>query len=94
MHCLIEAQALPLGPVEDLVDARLARHLGRARQGLEGDVLGAALRVGALDHLREQEADPAGHHGSAFHAAHAVDPLFQRHGLEEYICPSEEVYGG
>jgi hypothetical protein len=44
--------------VERLEQATLARHLARPFQRLEGDELSASLRLGALDHVREREANP------------------------------------
>ena len=85
MHRLVEPQALHVGPRQRLEQAALARHLGRPHQRLEGDVLGAALRLDALEHFGQRHADPGDHHRPAFHAAHAVDALLELGGLDQVV---------
>ncbi len=60
MHGLVEPQALDVGPGQRLEQAALARHLRRPHQRFERDVLGAALRLDALEHLGRAGSRPRG----------------------------------
>ncbi len=83
VHGFVEPQALDVWPGQRLEHTLLSRHLRGPLQGLEGDVLGAALRFDLLQQLREREPHPGNDHRPAFHAAHAIDALLERNALQD-----------
>ena len=83
MRGFVETQALDVRPIECLEKAALPRHLARPFQRLEGDELGAGLRLGTLDHVGERKADPGDDHRPALDAAMAINALLEREGLDK-----------
>ncbi len=82
MHGLIKAKSFHVGPVQRLEKAFLPRHLGRPDQRLERHIFRRSERLDAIQKGRQRKADPRDDHRPALDAAHAIDALFERDGLE------------
>src|SRR5690606_14877396 len=85
MHGLVYAQALAVRPVDRAVAD--AGHLLWIGQGGKGHVLRFRGRLEALQHLAQRHAGPRDHHGPAFHAAQAVDPLLGGNAAQQVLQP-------
>ena len=85
VHGLVQAQAFDIGPVQT-AGAHTGHGFGIGL-GHEFDEFGVAGGLDFADQFHQRIAHPRDHHGPAFHAAHAVNPLF--HGTE-----FEQVFQG
>ena len=83
MHRLVHAQSLDIGPPKGLVS--LARHFPRAEKRGERDVGRLALRLGALKHAAERDADPRNDHRPGLHAAQPVDAFLELLVLDQIL---------
>ena len=81
MHGLVNAQPLPVGPVQDV--PALARHFrGTVYRG-ERDVLGVGIGFKFFQDRAQGDALPGNHHGPGLDTAQPVNPFFQLRGLEK-----------
>ena len=83
MHGLVEAQTFD---VRELDAGMVApRHLRMIVVGLKGDVFGFFVGLGGFENCVERIADPRNDDGPAFHAAMAINTLFERRELQDIV---------
>src|SRR5882724_2332264 len=83
MHSFVEAQTFDVGEIDSTILG--FRHLCRIEKGLERHVLRFRCRLDELGQRAERETDPRHHDGPALDAAVAVDTLFERRELEDFV---------
>ena len=83
VHGLVDAQALPVGPLQD--GTLLARHLLRVMQRFEGHVTCARGWLEALQDVGQGNADPGDHHRPRLDTAQSIDALLQRVRSEQVL---------
>jgi len=83
MHGFIEAKAFDVRIVEASVTC--LRHLLRVVKALKGHVFCFGGGFDELENGIERVADPGDHDGPAFDAAMAIDALFERGQLENFV---------
>ena len=89
VHGFIETQPFDVGKFDAGVGGQ--RHLARIIVGLESDELGFFGGLGEFQDVAERIADPGNHDGPAFHAAMAINALFEWSELQNVV---HAVLGG